>query len=727
MKKEDSFLYKIYLSLEKPEYVPYGIYVQKFILSVIFINILSFSLRIAFRLPCDISYFLRKVEYITTLMFLIELILRYIVSGFDDRYKGIRGKIKYTFTPYTIVDILSILPLFPIFNYNTTLLKLLRFIRVFRFLRVKNYLRKAVSLVSFATAPIEKQILTLFLISVGVIVIFSYIYNSFKLSFIIFLQPVGVIKLIEKVGYNKLYFIVLLGVIELVLGLVIGSFLISSLTSTLVKITDKVNKGLISYKGVDHIVIVNVNNKLDFILEEIEKFFKDNYVLRRDLVIVVDKYVDVEKFRSYLNKFNYLFIHIISGDITDWSTFERAGVNTAHEIVFLNKKNEYTLKTLRALISTDKFINRKAHFVVEIEDSRESDRVYLNLVFSEIFKEKGIKNYTIIESKKTLGSVLNRIVVNNYYYLPLEELLTFEGNEIYFKRAQDVFTSEYFPLKFLEAYLLLDNCILIGITKSNKVVLNPSLDEPVEKEDYLILIMENDHSYVVKEVEKKNLRKILISNNLISIRHPSLKENKKIVVVGNAGKLHLNSISEFITSKSLDEIEYIIEDVNDYMKIKIWKELENRKDIDVILVDLEDDIQIKLVFFLRALCSKEFVKKVVFLVNDALVGRLLEEKEFRNNIIFSQKLVGKYIAQIIFNQDVKYVIDELTHGYGNEFYILNRSEYPDIFDLTYESLRMILLKNKMIYIGAFESEGVFIFNHKHPEKTKKILVLCEGV
>lgn len=77
------------------------------------------------------------IELSTVSFFTFELFLRYIAIGNQLEYKGLRGRIKFTFTPFALIDILSILPTFlTLFGFNSSFLRILRLFRVFKLFRM---------------------------------------------------------------------------------------------------------------------------------------------------------------------------------------------------------------------------------------------------------------------------------------------------------------------------------------------------------------------------------------------------------------------------------------------------------------------------------------------------------------------------------------------------------------------------------------------------------------
>lgn len=127
----------LYECLENPQNSKWGIATQSIIIFMIILNIVGMSLDTVAELHNTYSDWFDFIEVGTVTFFTFELLLRYIVIGNQDKYKGLRGKVIFTFTPFTLIDILSILPTFlTLFGFNSSFLRILRLFRVFKLFRM---------------------------------------------------------------------------------------------------------------------------------------------------------------------------------------------------------------------------------------------------------------------------------------------------------------------------------------------------------------------------------------------------------------------------------------------------------------------------------------------------------------------------------------------------------------------------------------------------------------
>ena len=159
----------------------------------------------------------------------------------------------------------------------------------------------------------------------------------------------------------------------------------------------------------------------------------------------------------------------------------------------------------------------------------------------------------------------------------------------------------------------------------------------------------------------------------------------------------------------------------------LWDSL-NTSSVDTIILNLEDECEFKLSLYLQSIYKSNptFLSKIVNILHDATVAMLLSSDENSQSMILSQKLIGEFIAQSLFNRYTYDIFDEITQSKGNEIYILDKNEYANLYTLDYDTLRSSLLQNSMIYLGGFTEEQ-FVFNCSSIDSLEKIVVLTEGV
>jgi hypothetical protein len=715
-KKFDEFQNKqlmkhdLYNILEKPSQSKYGFMIQKLILINIGINILSFMIPYFFKIDTQAIDIFETINMITVMFFMLELLIRYSVIGCDARYKGIKGKVKFTFTHNILIDIVSIVPFILAFaNINASfigIIRLLRFIRILKLIRMKKVLQKLININAFASSHVIIQSLILFFVSLACIFLFSYGFNSFKYSALIFLDP-------SQIAELNTHFELFIGIIELFVGLFIGGALISIITSSFIEILNSIDNGYFKYKSSDHIVIINYNLKLEFIITEINKYYY-NIEEEQDIVILIPASF-VQEFKANLDYYDNLEIIVIAGDTFNWNSYERVNINKAQKILLLlNKKNNFqyeSKKISRFIVSHNSFTNKKASFVIETEQM-----LYSKEIYSVIFKNT-INSYILVNHQNLIDKFLNRSVVNHDYLKIFSSLLSFNEFEFYTLNYNDIFEQE---LSFSSATLSISEAIFLGIVRDNKVVLNPSSDLMLLKTDKLIMLMKDRFTFTINNnnIEFK-------SKNLV-LEQPNFKEKSNIIVVGNHSDISIDDITQFLEPSSVENLKHLVHKNGDYMDRTIWDSLDSDS-IDIIILNLEDEYEFNLSLYLQSIYfdNDRFLLKFVNIFTSPRIAMLLGGKNQKNSMILSEQLVGEFIAQSLFNIYIHDIFDEITQLKGNELYIIDKLKYVKLYHLSYLSLKSILLRNNMIYIGAFISNE-FIFDYKILKEPDKIVVLTQG-
>ena len=703
---------ELYKALERPNTSKYGKIVQNIILLNVLINIfVSFGSDI-FNFSTSIKNTFLIVEYITVFFFVVELIARYISIGYDTKYKGFKGRLLYTFTPFIIIDILTLVPyIFTNVQGGILLARIVRFFRIFRVLkliRLKDTIRKLFSISNFASSSIFYQFIVLFVLSSFFIVLFSFVYTGGeKISLMIFLDPPS---LADASSPTEMVF----GVIELLIGLFIGGALISIITELLTNISNDIKHGYYPYKGKNHIIIINKNSKLEFILNEMNYYYKDAEQMQ-DVVLFLSFEEDIENFGQNLQQYSNINITSIKGDLLNWNSYEKLNINSAKKLLILkeeiNKTQHLNIKISRYLLSNEFFSNNGLQFIIESENDKTTQVVY-----EEIFK--GTKNkYHIINHNGIIEKFLNRAILETDYFKAYSNLLSFEGFEFYTLNVQDVFDEE---ITFKNACMRFTDGILIGIERNEHLILNPAKEILLLQNDKLITILENSLAYLISSYEDVNVE-------FLKIDKPELKTSRNICIIGDYDDIHEKQITEFLTQQSIENLKRIVLENNDYVVDSFWDKVAS-KNYDMIILNLEDDDEFILTMYLRNRFKNnhKLLNSLVNIIHNPVNAKLLVDKKFKDNIILSEKLVGEYITQVMFNSDIVTIFDEITQSKGNEFYILEKSDYESLFQMKYNDFKLTLLENDMLYIGAI-IKNEFMVNHKNLKESERIMILTQGV
>lgn len=166
---------KLYTFLEEPDKSTGSFIFNTFILVLIILSILNLMLSTVSVYKEQYGYLFDIVKNIIMPIFIIEYILRFYASGYLSEYKGIKGKIKYFFSFYTLVDFIAILPYILIgTGFNSSFVRSLRLLRIFRLFRARKY---AVFLKILKTVlnNIKEELIVLMFIITIMLVLLSFV------------------------------------------------------------------------------------------------------------------------------------------------------------------------------------------------------------------------------------------------------------------------------------------------------------------------------------------------------------------------------------------------------------------------------------------------------------------------------------------------------------------------------------------------------------------------
>jgi len=275
---------------------------------------------------------------------------------------------------------------------------------------------------------------------------------------------------VTTVGYGDLAPITVGGkiVATFLMMVGIGSFgLITAAVATI--FIDKMFKGengkmKINIK--DHIVIFGWNSKTKSIIEEIKNENIDN-----DILVVSGK--------EGLKK-PEMDIYYVNGVETDDSTLELANIEFASKVIVLSDETLDTsqmkdAKSVLICLAIDK-INSDIHIVAEVSDENNVNH----------FKRANVDDYIV--TNQISSKIIARGALHKHVSETIKELTTNSfGNEIYeieLKKLEEDMTFK----EIVYDYLNNKGCIIIGIVKDGKTVINPDINTKITNGDSLIYI-----------------------------------------------------------------------------------------------------------------------------------------------------------------------------------------------------------------------------------------------
>lgn len=174
--------------------------------AVMLLAIIISIIPLGFKQSFPVFYY---TDIITTTLFIIDYVLRLITADYKLQERSAISFVKYPFTPWAIIDLVSILPSLTVLNPGFKLFRLLRIIRTLRVLRVFKAFRysKSIKIIARVIKNSREPLmavctLAICYILISALVIFNVEADSFDTLFdAIYWATVS----LTTVGYGDIY------------------------------------------------------------------------------------------------------------------------------------------------------------------------------------------------------------------------------------------------------------------------------------------------------------------------------------------------------------------------------------------------------------------------------------------------------------------------------------------------------------------------------------------
>ena len=569
-------------------------------------------------------------------------------------------------------------------------------------------LKRYLTLDGYSVAPVHIQLLLLLILSFGFIFIFGLFYGSFSDSYYAFMDPTSI----------PLEGNIFLVIIELIIGLIIASFVISVLSSALENFIAEIKKGILPFTRKGHLVFINQNDKLFYIFDELNIKYKDLDIIQ-EIVLILSSDDEVELLLEELEDYSNLSIFVKFGNLYDVATYSKFALKDCQNITILIDKsyeNDFeadnnSIKILSTIVQ-DKGINLlDKNITIE---SLSTDNVVD--IYSAITKLYNFQHIAYLNPKELLGQLLTRSMIDVTYYKIYDQIFTFDGFEIYIKEAKDFISQDTL---FKDIMSLSNNSLLFGYMKGNNVMLN-QFNDTITLIDKLIFIAEDENSI------KLSLNKDHTQLEPITINQPSEIVNRKICMLGDA--LKVENLFEFLDLDSQQRYkEYIFDDYKQYVDNDFIEYLYNAK-YDTVIINMSEEQTLRYILLLVSKFGRDniFVNNCISIITNPHSAKIINEITGKSNVIISQRLSAQFISQLCFDSYLIDIVNELTTSVGAEFNLLD-TEKEKLTKLTKYELKEQLMNNSITYIGIVSKKGIVELNSENISSSQSIIVLSDGI
>lgn len=609
--------------------------------------------------------------------------------------------------------------------FNTIIKKLAIYFR---------YLRSLLSPDGFAQASVWVQLATIFVFGALVIVFLSPGIGDIATSYRIFADPPS---FADAQGPLQIFF----GLVQMIIGLILFSFIVSVLSAALIDLVANIKGGRIPFRKSGHILIVNYNVKLPLILDEFNLRAQHNDVVE-DVVLLFSEPETVSNFHAHLEKerWSNLEIFIRQGDLLTYTTFERQGVIKALAMIVLLPDHlenafaadNFNLKLLTTLVNKPEFFqhledrqNLRTPMKCSIELSNNTDS--RDIALSITTKNSG-PLFSVITPNDVIGHVLARAMIDVVYYNVFFETLSFQGTNANF--IDPALFPEFDVSKgtpFEQSIFDFTGGILIGYSSVDsdgrfRIKLCP-FGEALGPNDWLLFLTDDSRSLSYASTQPQDL---IPHQEIVA---PNEQSSRRICVIGAAWPVA--PVLRFVDNASREfllDAQFVFEDTAEYFTPAFQRRL-READYENIIINLDDELGFRLTMLLFASSDNDeaFLAKIVTVLKDPQIERLLNQRVYQCRTLLSHKLAAKYISQLSFQKSLDLLFTELSFPEGAEFNLLEVDKHIPAKLLTNpDDLKRLLAAHKMIYVGIVDANKKISLSPKDVSQARQILALGLG-
>lgn len=357
-------------------------------------------------------------------------------------------------------------------------------------------------------------------------------------------------------------------------GIFIVSTLIGLLANGISEKLDELRKGRSPVLEENHTLILGWSPKLLTIISEL--MIANENQSKACIVVMApeDKVFMEDEIRSRVEHKGNTRIVCRTGNPADTHDLELVNPSGSRAIIVLSpldpSPDAQVIKTVLALMHKDPGIKR-LNVVAELTDARNSD---------------ALKNVTdgrisTVVSSDIIARVTAQVCRQSGLSVVYQELLDFDGDEIYFSEQKDLVGKT-----FRHALLSFPTSSVIGVRRANgECELNPPMDGVFQPGDSVIAISEDDDTVTMTGST------LAIADSASNAPHDSLEQRENVLVMGwNAlGPQILHQLDGYVAPGSTVHVEYDPE----HVQLKDLELVEEFSNLEVSVSKAKDDVALR--------------------------------------------------------------------------------------------------------------------------------------
>jgi len=330
-------------------------------------------------------------------------------------------------------------------------------------------------------------------------------------------------------------------------GVVLLSMLIAFITSTLNSLLYDFRKGRGPVLETDHTVILGWNDRIVDVMKEL---ILANESEKKASIVVLSN-ISKEEMDDHMTKRipNSLTTELIatSGDAANISELQRINITSAKSIIILAKcsenasleqKKSSDIQAIKSILAIRACQNGESEIPVIAEVFTQEKRDIINF-FDE-------PNLIVLDTWNIMGKLIMQTSLTSGLQLVYNEILSFDGGEIYFHQAP------WNGVTFRDLLERFEDGIPLGVFGKEGLVLRPDWDYKLADEDEIVILAEDDSTINFKSER-------LYSPALSELSEAKLVPDKKtILVLGwhHVAEVFIDESSDYLSDNTSYDIMY---------------------------------------------------------------------------------------------------------------------------------------------------------------------------
>lgn len=536
--------------------------------------------------------------------------------------------------------------------------------------------------------------------------------------------------------------------IATLIGIFLISILIGTISSGIDEKIETLKRGRSKVLEQNHTLILGWSEKIFSIISEI--IIANENQIKPSIVILSekDKIEAEEEIRAKISDSKNTKIIVRSGNPLDITDVSVANPYQARSIIVLSPNNvpNPDISVIKTVLGLTKNNNRDEdvplNIVAEIRDEK-------NMEAAELV---GNDETVFIQSSDIISKITAQTCLQSGLSVVYNELLKFDGDEIYFSEEKSLVGKTYF-----DAIFSYNDSSVIGVfSKEEEAIINPPMDYMIKEGEQIIAISEDDDTVVLNgikginqspqnegsytELKSKITHTLILGWNergsrIIQELNQYVSKGSQVLIVADTEESNAMDIEALKSAEDNLQITFKKGEICDKKTLESLCEepfnniiLLSYKHLDIQESDAKTLICLLHLRNISKKMNKEFnIVSEMLDVKNRDLGVVAKADDF----IVGDNLISLLLSQISENKELKKVYDELFKEDGSEIYLKPASLFVELdkeIDF-YNVLANVAGKNGTAIgyrISKWKENSVQNFGVKlNPKKDEKIKFTAE--